>query len=89
MKFVIYPITSILILLFTSCNNNSPSLGTVEFHPSFLWVKADTIPVTKTFIFEFSQDAKNDNKTFAEFQFVDNSGIPISTNIIKVCHNFN
>ena len=87
MKFVIYPITSILILLFTSCNNNSLSLGTVEFYPNFLWVKADTIPVTKTFIFEFSQDAKNDNKSFAEFQFVDNSGNPIKTNIMQVYDN--
>ena len=45
---------------------------------------ADVKSVTKTFDFEFSEDAKNDRNSFAEFQFVDNEGIPISSNEMQV-----
>lgn len=68
----------------TSCKKDeSVSFGTVEYYPSFLWVDSNITPVTKTFDFDFSQDAKDEN-SFAEFQFVDNEDKPISTNIMQV-----
>lgn len=68
----------------TSCKKDeSVSFGTVEYYPSFLWVDSNITPVTKTFDFDFSQDAK-DNNSFAEFQFVDNEGKPISPKTMQV-----
>lgn len=81
-----FKLFSILIIGFclTSCHDNSVSFGTVEYYPKFLWVDSNIDPVTKTFDFDFSQDAKNDESTFAEFQFVDNDGNPISTDVLHV-----
>ena len=76
-----------LILLLSSCKDDSISFGTVEYYPAFLWVDAYITPVTKTFIFDFSEDAKNDKHSFAEFQFVDNDGKPISTKVMQVYDN--
>lgn len=68
----------------SSCKKDeSVSFGSVEYYPSFLWVDSNMTPVTKTFDFDFSQDAK-DNNSYAEFQFVDNEGKPISTNVMQV-----
>lgn len=72
------------IICFTSCSDDSISFGTVEYYPSFWWVDANVTPVTKTFDFDFSEDAKNDKNSFAEFQFVDNKGNPISTSEMQV-----
>ena len=73
-----------ILICLTSCKKDeSVSFGTVEYYPSFLWVDSKMAPVTKTFDFDFSQDAKDDN-SFAEFQFVDNEGKPISTNVMQV-----
>lgn len=79
------PIYALLIFIFlSSCKKDeSVSFGTVEYYPSFLWEDSNITPVTKIFDFDFSQDAK-DYKSFAEFQFVDNDGNPISTNIMQV-----
>ena len=73
----------ILVFLSSCKNDESVSFGTVEYYPSFLWEESNITPVTKTFDFDFSQDAKDDN-SFAEFQFVDNDGKPISTNIMQI-----
>ena len=76
-----------ILICLTSCKKDETvkvvSFDTVKYYPSFLWVDAKMIPVTKTFDFDFSQDAKDDN-SFAEFQFVDNVGKPISTNVMQV-----
>lgn len=73
-----------ILICLTSCKKDEcVSFGTVEYYPSFLWVDSNITPVTKTFDFDFSQDAKDDN-SFAEFQFVDNEGKPISTNVMQV-----
>lgn len=66
-------------MLLLSCKDDSIDMGTVYYSPSFLWVEADTIPLKKTFQFDFSDDAKGEGTIFAEFEFVDNSGVPIST----------
>lgn len=77
-----------MLLLFSSCDDNSISFGTVEYYPSFLWKDSEMISVNKTFEFEFSQDAQNDPHSYAELQFVDNEGNPISTNVMQVsCGN--
>ena len=76
-----------LILFLTSCKDDSISFGTVEYYPAFLWVDANITPVTKTFDFDFSEDAKNDSHSFAEFQFVDNDGKPINTKVMQVYDN--
>lgn len=81
---IILILSSIIHICLTLCKKDeSVSLGTVEYYPKFLWVESNTTPVTKTFDFEFSPDAKDDN-SFAEFQFVDNEGKPISTNVMQV-----
>lgn len=88
MKIVIY-YPFLLLLLLTSCKDNSISMGTVEFYPSFLWVESDLTPVIKTFDFDFSEDAQADKESFAEFQFVDNNGVPISTEVMQISINGN
>lgn len=71
-----------------SCKNasedKSVSLGTVEYHPAFLWEESEMIPVKRTFLFDFSQDAKDDKNCFAELQITDNGGTPVSTDIMQV-----
>lgn len=67
-----------------SCKDNSIDFGTVEYYPDFLWSKSSVTPVKKIFDFDFSQDAKDDPNSFAEFQFVDNDGKPINTNEMQV-----
>lgn len=67
-----------------SCSENQMSFGTVEYYPSFLWEDANITTVKKTFEFDFSLDAKNDNRSFAEFQFVDNNDNPIRSDIMQV-----
>lgn len=74
----------LVVLGLCSCSKNGVSFGTVEYYPSFLFVDANITPVEKTFVFDFSQDAKNDETSFAEFQFVDNQGDPISTSILSI-----
>lgn len=84
MKKYLFIFSSIIIIFLTSCKKDeSVSFGTVEYYPSFLWVDSNIKPLTKTFDFDFSQDAKDDN-SFAEFQFVDNEGKPISSQIMQV-----
>lgn len=79
------PLIFILVLvILTSCDKNSVSFGTVEYYPSFLWVNSNITPVKKTFEFDFSLDAQHDSRSYAEFQFVDNNGNPISTNVMQV-----
>ena len=84
MKYIKCHILLWTLLFVTSCDNNSVSFGTVEYYPSFLWVKSSITPVEKTFEFNFSQDAQQDSKSYAEFQFVDNNGNPISTSLMQV-----
>lgn len=84
MKYIKCHILLLTLLFVTSCDNNSVSFGTVEYYPSFLWVKSNITPVEKTFEFNFSQDAQQDSKSYAEFQFVDNNGNPISTSLMQV-----
>lgn len=79
----IFLISTITILL-CSCKDDGVSFGDVKYHPSFLWVDAEMTPVKKVFEFDFSQDAKDDKSTFAEFQFVDNNGKPIATSEMQV-----
>ena len=84
MKRYIYIVISIVLICLSSCNKEeSVSFGTVDYYPSFLWVNSSLKPVTKTFFFDFSQDAK-DYGSYAEFQLVDNEGKAISTDVIQV-----
>lgn len=80
--------TIILLLLIGlhlySCSNDDIALGTVKYHSDFLWVDSNIVPIEKVFDFEFSQDAKNDKKSFAEFQFVDNEGVAIPTDVLAI-----
>lgn len=80
-------ILCVLTLLVCSCDDKGVSFGTVEYYPSFLWSKEKISPVTKEFYFDFSQDAKMDKAVFAEFQFVDNDGKPIPTDVMQVSVN--
>ena len=84
MKNYIYIIASFCLICLSSCKKDeSISFGTVEYYPNFLWVDSKTMPVTKTFDFDFSKDAK-DKESYAEFQFVDNGGKAISTDIMQI-----
>lgn len=84
MKRYLYITAFILLACLSSCKKGeSVSFGTVEYYPSFLWVDSNITPVKKTFDFDFSQDAK-DNNSFAEFCFVDNDDKPISTDVMQV-----
>lgn len=78
-------LASLILICLVSCKKDeSVSFGTAEYYPSFLWVDEKSTPVTKTFDFEFSEDAKKDPSCFAEFQFVDKDGKPISTDVMQV-----
>jgi len=84
MKRYLYITAFILLACLSSCTKGeSVSFGTVEYYPSFLWVDSNITPVKKTFDFDFSQDAK-ENNSFAEFCFVDNDGKVISTDVMQV-----
>lgn len=89
MKYPLTLLTLAVAILFMSCenNDNSISFGTVEYYPDFLWVDAKETPVNKTLNFDFSEDAKADAAVFAELQFVDNDGQPMSTDIMQVYAN--
>ena len=84
MKRYFYIIASILLVCLSSCKKDeSVSFGTVEYYPDFLWVDSKTTSVSKTFEFDFSQDAKNYD-SYAEFQFVDNEDKAIGTDIMQI-----
>ncbi len=84
MKRYFYIIASILLVCLSSCKKDeSVSFGTVEYYPDFLWVDSKTTSVSKTFEFDFSQDARNYD-SYAEFQFVDNEGKAIGTDIMQI-----
>lgn len=82
MKYI--TILSIFLLFFSSCKDEGISFGTVDYYPDFLWIDSQTMPVQKTLEFDFSQDAKNDKTSFAEFQFVDNNGLPFGTDVLDI-----
>lgn len=73
-------------ILFSSCGDDKSvvSLGDVEYYPQFLLCDSSITSLTKTFDLEFSQDAKLDKNCYAEFQFVDNNGNPVSTKVMQV-----
>lgn len=73
-----------ICIFFASCKDESVNFGTVEYYPSFLWEDANISPVTKIMDCDFSLDAQNDANSFAEFQFVDNDGRPVSTSEMQV-----
>lgn len=84
-----YTMRHILVILCCSallcgCKNKSTQLGTVEYYPSFLWEDAKLTPSVKTMDCDFSEDAKHDATTFAEFQIVDNDGKPMPTATMQV-----
>lgn len=85
-----YLSTTILLLafvmLFSSCGDDKSvvSLGDVEYYPRFLFCDSSITPLKKTFDLEFSKDAKLDRNCYAEFQFVDNNGNPVSTKVMQV-----
>ncbi len=85
MKRQNFILVSLFLIFLASCKKDgSVSFGTVEYYPSFLWEEENSTPLTKTFDFEFSEDAKKDPACFAEFQFVDKDGNPIGTDVMQV-----
>lgn len=87
MRRYYYTILILLASLMSSCKNDAITFGTVEYYPKFLWKDASITPVQKTFDFDFSEDARNDKNSYAEFQFVDNDGKPISPSELIVYVN--
>ena len=84
MKRYFYIIASVILICLSSCKKDeSVSFGTIGYYPDFLWVDSKTTPVSKILDFDFSQDAKNYD-SYAEFQFVDNAGNAISTDIMQI-----
>ena len=77
-------ILTIFCLFLCSCKDKSIKFGEIEYYPSFLWVDARITPVVKTMDCDFSIDAQNDSTSFAEFQFVDNAGSPVTGLEVKV-----
>lgn len=85
MKKTILTIISVLCFcMLTSCEDDSIKMGTVYYYPAFWPTKADTTFLTKTFDFDFNEDAKSENGIFAEFKFVDNEGKSIGPDIMEV-----
>ena len=85
MKFFNITISIVALSLFLlSCDKGGVSLGTVKYYPGFIFSDSSMTPVTRTFDLEFSEDAKQDKNCFAEFQFVDNNGKPVSTKEMQV-----
>lgn len=78
-----YVIIAYLIIAVSSCKEESIEFGKSVYHPGFLWDEEEQICAEKTFIFDFSQDAINDTKTFAEFAFVSNDGNLIDTDCLQ------
>lgn len=65
--------------------DRSASFGTVHYYPSlFAWSPDSVTPVVDSIYFNFSQDAKLNNKVYAEFQFVDNEGKPYNSNVLTI-----
>lgn len=77
MKKIASYVSLLFCVILASCSDNNIDMGTVSYYPPFLFVEADTVPLVKTFEFEFSEDAKAEPSVFAEFEFVDNSEKPI------------
>lgn len=84
MKKLLFLILLLILFAFSSCEEKGIPFGTVEYYPSFLWVESNTKPVVKVFDLDFSEDAKNDPQSYAEFQFVDNDGKEMSSDIFQV-----
>lgn len=85
MKKIFLIINVICFIVMTSCTDDSMDMGKVTYHPSFWFLSsADTVPLVKTFEFDFSNDARANKDIYAEFQFVDNDGKPISSEDMMV-----
>lgn len=84
MKSIRCIILFLTVVFFVSCDNRTVSFGSVEYYPDFLWVNSKITPLEKEFEFAFSPDAQLDSESYAELQFVDNNGDPVSTDIMQV-----
>jgi hypothetical protein len=71
-------------VVLSSCDDDQTSYGEVDYYPSFLWTDAHLQPVTTMYDFDFSPDAKNDARCYAEFAFVDNDGKIIPPDVMQV-----
>ncbi len=74
----------LVLLSLASCKDDSVKFGVAKYHPSFLWCKADTVPVEKTLQLEFSADAQTDPQRYAEFELVDTDGQLIEQSVIRM-----
>lgn len=79
----------LLAISLNSCKNKSIEFGKSIYYPGFLWIEENQSCAVKTLNFEFSQDAKNDANTFAEFSFVDINGDIIDSNCLQCYINDN
>lgn len=89
-KSAVYIFALIQIIILSSCEQKTIetiSMGTISYHPKFLWSKADTTFLSKTLYLDFSNDAKGSQNSFAEFEFVDNEGKSISSDILEIYIN--
>ncbi|MFA6883715.1 MAG: hypothetical protein WCQ55_01195 [Paludibacteraceae bacterium] len=77
MKNIYVLVAFLVTILFVSCKDESIDMGMVSYHSSFLWSEAETVPLVKTYEFDFSEDAKHEPECYAEFIFVDNEEKPI------------
>lgn len=88
MKNIAWIIGCMLLIGFSSCQEESlptESLGELSYYPSFGPWKADTTSLTRTFHFDFNEDAKSEGEgVWAEFQFVDNEGTPVPTSVLEI-----
>lgn len=83
--FIYIPLVLSLFALLACNNGKDPvAFGTCKYHPAFLWTDSLCEPTTKTFDFNFSDDAKKAPNAYAEFQFVDNDGKPIPTSVLCI-----
>lgn len=88
MKKLYIIIPFLLVLFCCSCHDTKEiSLGTAEYYPGFLWIKEKTTPFVRTFNFDFSQDAKNDKGSYAEFMLVDNDDKQIPADLLHISIN--
>lgn len=62
------------LLVLASCQREGKDLGTCQYYPAFLWTDTKTTPCEHTVDFDFSDDARADRATFADFVFTHPDG---------------
>lgn len=88
MRFVRKLLFIVVVPILWGCDDDrclKYNFGETSYYPSFLFWEADTVGVTKTFVFDFNEDAKSDGDSCdVTFEFVDNNGVVIPPEELEI-----